>query len=74
VTGREQVTVATLRMAAVKAVCAVGNNSVAIKNDGSLGIWGSGSSFPREWPMRQNAPFPVELRISDGAATAAPAG
>lgn len=73
VTGREQATAAAPRIAGVKAVFAVGNNSLAIKNDGSLWIWGHGASFPREWPMRQNAPFPVELRIPEGVARAATA-
>ncbi|MFN7934984.1 MAG: hypothetical protein U0R19_16760 [Bryobacteraceae bacterium] len=68
VTGREQATVVTPRIAGVKAVFAAGNNSLAIKSDGSLWIWGNGSSYPRVWPLVRNAPFPVQLLIPEGIA------
>ncbi|MBS1830434.1 MAG: hypothetical protein JST93_34345 [Acidobacteria bacterium] len=66
VTGREQATVATPRISGVKAVFAAGNNSFAIKTDGSLWIWGIGSSYTGVWPMKQNAPLPIQLQIPQG--------
>jgi alpha-tubulin suppressor-like RCC1 family protein len=68
VTGREQATVATPRIVGVRNVWAAGNNSLALKTDGSLWIWGIGSSYPRVWPMTKNAPFPVRLQIPEGIA------
>ena len=62
-TGREQSTVATPRIAGVKAIFAAGNCSFAIKPDGSLWIWGRVSPYPGAWPMGRNAPFPVQLQI-----------
>ncbi|MFN7923655.1 MAG: hypothetical protein U0Q16_26370 [Bryobacteraceae bacterium] len=66
VTGREQAAVAALRISGVKAAFAAGNNSFAIKTDGSLWIWGRGSSYPNVWPMTRNAPVPEPLRIPEG--------
>ena len=45
---------------------AAGNNSYAIRNDGSLWIWGVGSEFAREWPMKANASVPIRLEIPAG--------
>ncbi len=66
VTGCEQATVATPRINGVKAVFAAGNNSLAIKPDGSLWIWGNGSPYPGVWPLTRRAPFPVQLQIPEG--------
>ena len=68
VTGREQSTVVTPRIAGVKVVFAAGNNSLAIKTDGSLWIWGNGSPYANVWPLTRRAAFPVELRIPEGIA------
>lgn len=68
VTGREQSTATTPRIAGVKAVFAAGNHSLAIKPDGSLWIWGNGSPYPGVWPLSRKAPFPVQLQIPEGIA------
>lgn len=66
VTGREQSTVVPVKIAGVKSVFAVGNHSVAVKGDGTIWIWGNGSSYANVWPLRRVAAFPVELRIPAG--------
>lgn len=65
-TGEEQASPAIPKIAGVKAVFAAGNNSYAIRHDGSLWIWGVGSEFAREWPMKANAPVPIRLEIPAG--------
>lgn len=66
ITGREQATPLPVKLTAVKSVFAAGNNSFAIRDDGSLWIWGIGSSFPRVWPMQKNSAQPLRLEIPDG--------
>ena len=66
ITGREQATPIPLKLTGVKAVFAAGNNSFAVREDGSLWTWGLGSSYPRVWPMRKNSAIPVRLEIPNG--------
>lgn len=66
ITGREQATPLPVKLTAVKSAFAAGNNSFAIRDDGSLWIWGIGSSFPRVWPMQKNSAQPLRLEIPDG--------
>lgn len=66
ITGKEQSTPSALKLTAVKSVFAAGNNSFAVREDGSLWIWGLGSSQPRVWPMQKNSATPLRLEIPDG--------
>lgn len=66
IAGREQASPLPIRLTGVKAVFAAGNNSFAVRNDGSLWIWGLGSSYPRVWPMQKNTAVPVRLDIPNG--------
>lgn len=68
VTGRAQPTVATPRISGVKLVFAAGNHSFAVRQDGTLWIWGHGSAYQRVWPLTKGAPFPIQLRIPEGVA------
>lgn len=68
ITGKEQATPATLKLTGVKSVFAAGNNSFAVREDGSLWIWGLGSSYPNVWPMRKNSALPIRLEIPGGIA------
>lgn len=61
VSGRSQPEVVTPRIIGVKAVLAAGNNSFAIRQDGSVWIWGSGDR--RSWPLTANAKLPVRLDL-----------
>lgn len=63
ITGREQSTPLALKLTGVKAIFAAGNNSYAVREDGSLWIWGLGSSYPRVWPMQKNTAVPIRLDI-----------
>ncbi len=47
------------RITGVKAVFAVGNNSFAVRTDGTF--WGWGSGDPREWPFQKNTKVPTLL-------------
>ncbi|MGJ5818763.1 RCC1 domain-containing protein [Paludibaculum fermentans] len=58
-TGEEQATPALVKISGVKAVFAGGNQSFAVKQDGTAWVWGSGDR--REWPLAANAPLPVAL-------------
>lgn len=53
------------RIGTVKAVWAAGNNSLALRSDGSLWMWGAGS--PGEFPLAGNvklpAPAPFSLQV-----------
>ncbi|QOY88159.1 RCC1 domain-containing protein [Paludibaculum fermentans] len=60
-TGQEQATPAAAKISGVKAVFAGGNQSFAVKQDGSVWVWGSGDR--REWPLSNNAPLPVALNF-----------
>ncbi len=66
IAGREQATPLPIKLTGTKAVFAAGNNSFAVRHDGSLWIWGLGSSYPRVWPMRKNTAIPVRLDIPNG--------
>jgi hypothetical protein len=57
VSGQFQPTPVTPRISGVAAVFAAGNNSFAVKTDGSLWMWGGGG--PREWPLTVNTKTPV---------------
>lgn len=59
VSGWEQPTVAVPKITAVKRVFAAGNNSYALRTDGSTWIWGPGSPYKREWPIGPDAKFPI---------------
>lgn len=63
ITGREQATPVGLKLTGVKAVFAAGNNSFAVREDGSLWIWGFGSEYARAWPMQKNAALPIRLDL-----------
>jgi len=49
------------KIAGVKAVWAVGNNSFAVRADGSFWIWGLGGR--NEWPLQGNARIPQRLDL-----------
>jgi alpha-tubulin suppressor-like RCC1 family protein len=49
----------TVRLAGVRAVFAAGNNSFAVKTDGTFWAWGSGGRG--EWPFQVNTKIPVEV-------------
>ncbi|MCU0247700.1 MAG: hypothetical protein MUC42_14090, partial [Bryobacter sp.] len=61
VSGTFQLRPVTPKISGVKAVFAAGNNTFAVKTDGSLWVWGSGG--PREWPLTANAKLPVPLTL-----------
>ncbi|BDC49226.1 hypothetical protein F183_A15420 [Bryobacterales bacterium F-183] len=64
VTGMEQATPVTSKISGVKAVFAAGNNSFAIRSDGSVWIWGNGGGYSGVWPLgRKPAPLPVPLPL-----------
>ena len=62
VSGMEQATPASAKITAVKAIFAGGNNSFAVKTDGSLWMWGYGDRG--EWPLAANNKLPVILELS----------
>ncbi len=49
------------RINGVKAVFASGNNSFAVKNDGTFWAWGIGRQ--NEWPFTANTKFPTAVRL-----------
>ena len=62
VLGRFQEKPVTPKIAGVKSVFAVGNNSFAVRTDNTFWVWGSGG--PGEWPLTANTklPRPMELK------------
>lgn len=68
VSGREQATPVVLKLAKVRAVYAAGNHSFAVLEDGSLWIWGVGSSYRGAWPLAQNTKLPVKFELPDAPA------
>jgi alpha-tubulin suppressor-like RCC1 family protein len=63
ISGEEQAKPALAKITGVKTVLGAGNNSYAVKTDGTLWIWGLG--LPREWPLSANARIPVQLQLPD---------
>lgn len=58
--GTFQMAPATSKISGVKAVFAVGNNSYAVRNDGSIWFWGGGGGYEGVWPLgRKGAPLPI---------------
>ncbi len=53
----------TPKISGVKAIFACGNNSFAVKNDGSLWVWGMG--HVGDWPLTNNTQIPKKLLIAD---------
>lgn len=51
----------TPRLTNVQAIFAAGNNSFAVRADGSLWAWGSGGR--NEWPFAVNTKLPVPVKI-----------
>jgi alpha-tubulin suppressor-like RCC1 family protein len=56
-----QETPAALKFAGVAAAFAAGNNSYAVKTDGTLWGWGGGGAD--EWPLLKNTRAPAALRL-----------
>ncbi|MBN8732514.1 MAG: hypothetical protein J0L64_18365 [Acidobacteria bacterium] len=61
VSGRFQAKPVIPKIAGVKAVWAAGNNSFAVRADGSFWIWGIGER--NEWPLQMNAKVPQRLDL-----------
>ena len=51
----------TPKIAGVKTVFAVGNNTFAVKQDGSFWGWGSGGR--EEWPFAANTRLPTAITV-----------
>lgn len=63
-TGKEQALPAASKIAGVRKVFAAGNNSYAIRNDGSVWFWGGGGGYEGVWPLgRKPAPLPIALQL-----------
>lgn len=50
-----------VKLAGVTAVFVAGNNSFAVKTDGTFWIWGAGGR--NEWPLEANTKLPVKLDL-----------
>lgn len=50
-----------IKIAGVKALFGCGNNSFAVRNDGSLWAWGIGD--PGSWPLKANTRLPARLAL-----------
>jgi alpha-tubulin suppressor-like RCC1 family protein len=61
VSGTFQLSPVTPRLSGVKAVFAAGNNSFAVKNDGSFWGWGSGGQG--RWPLSANTKVPTAIPL-----------
>lgn len=61
ITGQEQPSPATIKISGISAIFAAGNNSYAVKSDGSLWIWGNG--LRGEWPLSDDTSRPVLLKL-----------
>lgn len=48
----------------MKTGLAAGNQSFAVKSDGSVWGWGWGEGGPRSWPLKANTPLPVRLELA----------
>jgi alpha-tubulin suppressor-like RCC1 family protein len=61
VSGTFQLSPVTPKLAGVHAVFAIGNNSFAVKNDGSFWGWGSGGQG--RWPFTANTKVPTAISL-----------
>jgi len=61
VSGTFQLSPVTPKLAAVRAVFAAGNNSYAVKTDGSF--WGWGGGGPGRWPFSANTKVPTAIPL-----------
>jgi alpha-tubulin suppressor-like RCC1 family protein len=61
VSGTFQLSPVVPRISGVRSIFAAGNNTFAVKTDGSLWIWGVGGRG--EWPLTANAKLPVRLEL-----------
>ncbi|MFT3743279.1 MAG: hypothetical protein QM785_03190 [Pyrinomonadaceae bacterium] len=61
VSGTFQLTPVVPRISGVKAIFAAGNNSFAVKNDGTLWAWGIGGRTL--WPFPANTKLPVQISL-----------
>lgn len=60
-TGTFQPSPVTAKITAVRAIFAVGNNSFAVRTDGSF--WGWGSGDPQRWPLAANTRHPTAIVV-----------
>lgn len=49
------------KIAGVKTILAAGNQSFAVKSDGSVWVWGAGG--PRSWPLKANTKLPARFEL-----------